>query len=74
VGRKALINHVLTDEPSEIKRCVSALASGTCVFMIKLNLSYSDCFKICLCRKRKAQEEEEEEVKKKLQKEWDKNY
>ena len=27
-----------------------------------------------MCRKRKAQEEEEEEVKKKLQKEWDKNY
>jgi len=26
------------------------------------------------CRKRKAQEEEEEEIKKKVQKEWDKNY
>lgn len=34
-------------------------------FMTKVNL---------MCRKRKAQEEEEEEVKKKLQKEWDKNY
>lgn len=34
-------------------------------FITKVNLMY---------RKRKAQEEEEEEVKKKLQKEWDKNY
>jgi len=52
-----------------------------CVSIGKWDVCFHDlanlvvfCFKICLCRKRKAQEEEEEEVKKKLQKEWDKNY
>jgi len=50
-----------------IKHTVFASHSAYCYV-------FTDTPKFYSLRKRKAQEEEEEEVKKKLQKEWDKNY